>query len=129
MLNGDKGGSKMRGLLLSALFIVVAVGLGCGGGKGSRTQFDYHLEVTLASGCGDENISASATGVQMLNLKFTPLIDENILIERLTVHASGSGDDAIDISSVKLYRDANDNGVFDASADIELTTAEPSSIQ
>jgi len=111
----------MRKLLFSALFVVLAVGLGCGGGKGSRTQFDYHLEVTLASGCGDENISASATGVQMLNIQLTPLLGEDVRLERLTVHASGSGDDVVDISTLRLYLDDGD-GTYDA-GDTELATA------
>ncbi|MCX7704505.1 MAG: hypothetical protein N2234_10510, partial [Planctomycetota bacterium] len=93
---------------------------GCTGKEHKIFRFDYHLDVSLAANCGDEDISADASDVQMLNLTLTPLKNENIRLEKLTVHFSGSGEDYVDIEKLKLYHDSNGNSIYDVGSDILL---------
>jgi uncharacterized repeat protein (TIGR01451 family) len=74
---------------------------------------------SFGAGAGASNGTTSSaakgsTNVPMVQLVTMATGTENMKITKITVQASGSGNDALDITSVKLYLDVNGNGIVDA---------------
>jgi uncharacterized repeat protein (TIGR01451 family) len=63
----------------------------------------------------------SAQNVPIIQLVTMATGTENVKINSVTIQASGTGNDALDISAVKLYLDVNGNGVVD-SGDTQLSS-------
>jgi hypothetical protein len=73
--------------------------------------------VTIAAGAsspGASNEMAGSTGVPMLQFVATTSSVEAVRVQSVSVRASGTGNDAIGISAVRLFRDNNGNGRVDA---------------
>jgi len=68
---------------------------------------------------GASNVAANATGVPMLQIRFTASSTENIVITGFTLRAAGTANDVTDITSggIRLYHDANSNGIYDVGTD------------
>jgi len=74
---------------------------------------------------GDNNpvartISASEQSLSMYQMKLSANLAENIEITSVTFNQSGTADESTDIDSVKLFLDANNNGVFDPAYDTQI---------
>lgn len=74
------------------------------------------------------NIVNNTPGVRMLYFAIMHSGGgESVVVSAFTFSASGSGDESIDIASVKLYRDNNNNGIYDG-GDVQVGTAQSYSI-
>lgn len=69
------------------------------------------------------SIGAAQTGVVMAQLRMTATL-EAITVSALTLSASGTGNDQTAISAVRLWLDADQDGVLDAVGDVALGTAQ-----
>jgi len=58
--------------------------------------------------------AAGSSGVPMLQLRLTAGHAGAVLVNRLRIRTTGSGDDAADLTRVSLWRDVNANGEADA---------------
>lgn len=67
-----------------------------------------------ASAPQNATVPKGSQGVPVLAFTLTPGATENVLLQSLTLQASGSGNDVLDLASVKVYLDANGNGQVDA---------------
>ncbi|MHC5081610.1 MAG: hypothetical protein ACYTHN_21620, partial [Planctomycetota bacterium] len=77
--------------------------------------------LTIAPGTANPpsaSIFPSSTNVAVMQLALTVGIQEAITVDTVTVTASGTGNDAADISAVDLFVDANNDGVYQAGTDI-----------
>ncbi|MBI2931957.1 MAG: hypothetical protein HYY16_09920, partial [Planctomycetes bacterium] len=108
-----QGLSSGKPLLPSGSFPInaSAVTIAAGGSPGS---------ISVLRGNRSPASSFMAAGeqtVEMLQLRMITSSVEDVAVTGLTVHASGSGDDALHIGNVFLAYDANDNGIFNAGDD------------
>ncbi|MBD3264546.1 MAG: hypothetical protein GF375_05555, partial [Candidatus Omnitrophica bacterium] len=71
---------------------------------------------------GDSNETQSATGVEMLQVRFETDSIEDVIVTDIELTPSGTGNDSSDLPSgaVQIYRDENDNGIYDPSVDIYI---------
>jgi hypothetical protein len=73
--------------------------------------------LAVQAGPGNPGPSAErpgASGVRMLHLQLTAGAAEGVRVQSLTIHATGSGDDAAELGTVALWRDVDGNGFADA---------------
>jgi len=68
-------------------------------------------------------VAEGSEDVSMLPLKLVNQGTSDVTIHSLTIHASGTGDDAADVAAVNLYLDANANGIADT-GDTLLTSGD-----
>jgi len=73
----------------------------------------YSAGTGLNTPAGSSTAQKSGVNVPMVQLVTTATGTENAKITSVTVQASGTGNDALDIAAVKLYLDVNGNGVVD----------------
>ncbi|KAA3616963.1 MAG: T9SS C-terminal target domain-containing protein [Calditrichaeota bacterium] len=73
---------------------------------------------------GDENISGGASNVTMLQLKMSASSTEDLQINSLYFTTSGSGirNDEVVNPDLRVYRDVNNNGVYESGTDELITT-------
>ncbi len=70
----------------------------------------------------DGGVPEGATGAVVLQLEVTAGNAEAINLSSITLTASGTLNDATAFTSVELYRDANNNGVYNAGTDPQIDT-------
>lgn len=73
------------------------------------------VQVTVAAGTStppNQTLAAGAASVAMLQFALDP--SSSTTLDNITLTASGSGNEHVDVTAVKLYADANGNGVADA---------------
>ena len=58
------------------------------------------------------NASSSDLDNEMLQFKVSAS-GEDLVLKTITLNASGTGDDSIDVAKINVYKDANNNGVYD----------------
>lgn len=79
--------------------------------------------VTIATGQYtpyESNITNASMDVEMLQVEISAVCPDDVLqVNSMAFAASGTGDEAVDISAVSLYKDVNDNGIIDAE-DIQI---------
>jgi len=59
---------------------------------------------------GDRSTGSPACGAAMLQVRLTAPSHEELWVDAVTVRAGGTGDDALDVTSVALVRDLDGNG-------------------
>lgn len=82
------------------------------------------IEVALGDNCpSDGGVPEGASNVVVMQLKVSAGNAEPIALSSLTLTASGTLNDSSSvITAVKLYRDQNNNGVFDEGAGAQIDT-------
>lgn len=83
----------------------------------AATAVAASARVTVSAGANPPSSGNAPKGIAdvvMAQLAPTNAASENVRLEKITVQASGSGQDAADVTAVKLYLDVNGNGVVDA---------------
>lgn len=70
---------------------------------------------TPANSTGASTSSKGASDVTLARLVFTPDVNgEPLQVDTVTLQAAGTGQDAADVTTVKVYLDANGDGVVDS---------------
>ena len=69
---------------------------------------DPEFELLPSSSITDSNISAGATNVLMTSYRLYNLSPATIIVDSINLQASGSGNDAADITDVDLWLDRNE---------------------
>jgi hypothetical protein len=72
-------------------------------------------------------VASGEQTVEMLQIQWTASSVEAIQISGLTIHGSGTGNEAVDVGLVFLADDSNGNGVFNAATDFVIAAAAYSS--
>ena len=94
------------------------VGFGDPNGKGQLFTYvepeQASLELLARAAGSDANVSRGAPDVLMGAYELRSLGPVPVSVQSLTLHASGSGNDATDIAAVKLWLDRNGDGAVDA---------------
>ncbi len=94
--------------------------------NGGGLMWFQHYPVSLLHGAagpnppGDSAVTMTEQDVAMLQLQLRA--SQDVTVSRLTVHAQGTGDDAIGISAVQLWHDVDGSGTVTA-ADVPLGPA------
>ncbi|MHC4600170.1 MAG: hypothetical protein ACYS47_14310, partial [Planctomycetota bacterium] len=81
--------------------------------------------VTLDVGAGANNpgaatVSVAGVDVAMLQIRLVSGPDEDVRVGSITFTASGTGNDAVDVASVDLWVDADEDGQYSAASDSPL---------
>ncbi|MFN7133977.1 MAG: hypothetical protein ACK4N5_18010, partial [Myxococcales bacterium] len=79
--------------------------------------------VTLSAGVsnpGDTNEPLGATNLSMLQLAIKTAPEQAAKLTGIVLRASGTGNDATGISSVRLFADKNNNGLLDLAIDAQI---------
>ncbi len=83
--------------------------------------------LTLQAGTANpasSNEGNGETGIAMLQIQMNASSAESLAVQSMTITSSGTIDESADVAGVKLYRDVNNNGVFDPTQDVQLGTTE-----
>ena len=81
----------------------------------SFTTQEQHPLLTVSAGSGNPaefSASADAAGVAVLQLRLAASVEDTVL-DSLTVAGSGTGNEAVDIKTVRLYLDSDADGQVD----------------
>ncbi len=117
-----KKGGKMRRVVFVAAAVCVLMAAGCKGEGHSVHVLGPALRISLGAGNpAGRAVDASESGVEALHVKFEIVSGVDVRVRTLTLHARGTGDDAVDVTRVSLYWDANDSGAFEAGSDFLLS--------
>lgn len=79
--------------------------------------------ISLSAGANNpdaSNESASTSNLVMMQLQLTTASAETLAVSKFEVNGSGTADESTDITNLQLYRDENDNGVFDSGVDTQI---------
>ncbi len=118
----------MRTCSLLAVVISLSVFLiaGCQNAGDSDNQFGKSGNsgtppgLTMAKGANtpsDSEVSRSEPNVPMLQFTLTAGTTEDVIVNGISMHATGTGDDSADISSASIFRDVNLDGQFSPGTD------------
>ena len=103
----------MRGtsLIRLAPFLLLGLAVSCGGSRDGHGPADtVRLRVALGPGSpGTTQVLPGSTDVAVLQISLQAF-DADVEVGSLRLHASGSGDDAAEVSSARLYLDADGSG-------------------
>ncbi len=83
--------------------------------------------ISLAAGSSNPDAStesADALNIEMLQLQLQASAAESLLISEFQIKGQGTADEQNDVTSVYLYRDLNNNGVFDSGVDTQISTSQ-----
>ncbi|HOE30179.1 MAG TPA: Ig-like domain-containing protein [Planctomycetota bacterium] len=86
-----------------------------------QARFEVRGHVALA----DANVSSGMADVPMASYRFVSNGPVPIDVQSLSLRASGTGNDAMDISTVRLWWDRNADGAVDAGDDLLASRAYP----
>jgi predicted phage tail protein len=84
------------------------------------TQASLHVEAGRGNPVPTTEMPG-ALGVRVLHLLFTAGMGEGIILQSLRVNGTGTGDEGTEISTVRLIRDVNGDGIVDG-GDVEVGT-------
>lgn len=83
------------------------------------------IMLTIAKGAespSSSTISGTTSDMPMLQLSLAADVTVDVKVTSLKILASGSGNDETDLAGVTLYQDRDDDGIVDASSDLEIGT-------
>ncbi len=108
-------------LFLAILPVILTLVLGgCKSSSRDTIPTPPGLEVSLSAGSpADQDVAANAS-VVAAHIQLSAITRNDVSITSITLTAFGSGDDLVDITSVDIYLDANDNDAYDAGTDALL---------
>jgi hypothetical protein len=136
-LNGTAGNNETFRAYLNANTDVTATGATSSNSiipsgapvQGSIMTVSNVGALTMALGAndpGNENINGAAQNVSMLQLNLTASSVEDIQINSILITPTGSGLVRTEIvdPEIRIYRDVNNNGVYESATDQLITTAD-----
>lgn len=111
-----------RSVYLLLIVCVAAVFAGCSGGDSDRLPTQPGLELSLTAGSPpNQDVAADVTAV-ISHIHLDAPGAQDVSISSITLSATGSGDDQVDISSVEIYLDANDSDTYNPGVDVLIGT-------
>jgi hypothetical protein len=109
--------SLSKAICISFAVSAVALFAGCKGGDSHKLPEVPGLELSLTTGSpGDQNVAADATAF-VCHIHLEALTAENVSISSVTLSASGTGDDLVDVDLVEIFLDADDNDAYNPAVD------------
>lgn len=116
------GRTRMSVRIPQSIFVVVLLGIllissGCRGKSSDKLPKIPALALELTPGTpGNQDVAADAPAVAM-HLHLEAVGSEDVSISAITLSASGTGNDLVDISAVEVYLDVDDSDSYDAGTD------------
>jgi len=99
-------------LLLASVFLA-----GCGEANSHKKTYVSGLEISFTSGCpANQDVIADAE-VIISHILLEAVGSDDVSISSITLNATGTGNDLVDISLVEIFLDVNGNDDFDSGTD------------